>query len=73
MPGASRARANTELVGIRIPAGLYREMMEIIEQRQLWADPPRQNFIMEAIKEKIERARQEQAGASRKPHNARSP
>lgn len=55
MPGKSRARAPTEKVGIRIPLGLYREMMAIVESANLWSDPPRQNFILEAIKEKIER------------------
>lgn len=55
MPGKSRARAPTEKVGIRIPLGLYREMMAIVDSANLWSDPPRQNFILEAIKEKIER------------------
>ena len=55
MPGRSRARAPTEKVGIRIPLGLYREMMSIVEAANRWPDPPRQNFILEAIKEKIER------------------
>jgi hypothetical protein len=55
MPGRSRAHAPTEKVGLRIPLGLYREMMTIVDSANLWSEPPRQNFILEAIKEKIER------------------
>jgi hypothetical protein len=55
MPGKSVAHAPTEKVGLRIPLGLYREMMTIVDSANLWSDPPRQNFILEAIKEKIER------------------
>jgi hypothetical protein len=55
MPGKSRAHAPTEKVGLRIPLGLYREMMAIVDSANLWSEPPRQNFILEAIKEKIER------------------
>ena len=55
MPGKARARAQTEKVGLRIPVGLYRELIDIIEVGKMWPDPPRQNFILEAIREKIDR------------------
>lgn len=55
MPGKSRARAKTELVGVRVPKGTYDEMIAIIDAGSQWPDPPRQNFILEAIKEKVDR------------------
>jgi hypothetical protein len=55
VPGKARAKAKTELVGVRIPQGTYTELIGVIEAGNQWPDPPRQNFILEAIKEKIDR------------------
>jgi hypothetical protein len=55
LPGKAKARAQAEKVGLRVPLGLYREMMDVVEAAKMWSDPPRQNFILEAIKEKIDR------------------
>jgi hypothetical protein len=38
-----------------MPSGLYREMMEAIRQLDRWSAPARQNFIYEAVREKIDR------------------
>jgi hypothetical protein len=59
MPGKAKASAEAEKVGLRVPLGLYREMMAVIEAAKMWPDPPRQNFILEAIKEKTERWRKD--------------
>ena len=59
MPGKSKAGVETELVGVRMPVGAYREMMGVIETDRKWPKPTRQNFILEAIKEKIDRWRAE--------------
>jgi len=59
VPGKSRASSQAEKVGLRVPLGLYREMMGIVDEAKMWSDPPRQNFILEAIKEKVERWRRE--------------
>jgi hypothetical protein len=42
-----------------MPVGLYQEMMRLIEEGEQWPKPPRQSFIIEAVKEKIERWRAE--------------
>ena len=42
-----------------MPLGLYHEMMGIVEAAKMWPDPPRQNFILEAIKEKVDRWKKE--------------
>ena len=44
-------------MGLRVPVGLHEEMVGVIHAANLWKD--RQAFILEAIKEKMERWRKE--------------
>lgn len=46
-----------ERVGLRVPVGLHQEMVAVIHSANQWKD--RQAFILEAVKEKIERWRKE--------------
>jgi len=55
MPGSKRLTGNAELVGVRVPKAVYDEMMRLIESEGRWPYPARQNFILEAVREKLER------------------
>ncbi|HTT15190.1 MAG TPA: hypothetical protein VMG81_05380 [Thermoplasmata archaeon] len=57
MPGRSRLAVPEERLGLRIPVGLHEEMVGVIRAANQWKD--RQNFILEAIKEKTERWKKE--------------
>ena len=49
--------AKTKDVKITMPMGIYDEMIEILKAEEKWAYP--QNFILEAVTEKIERLKDE--------------
>ena len=55
MPGAKKVVGRSELVGMRFPKAVYDEMLVIISSDDRWPYPARQNFILEAVKEKVER------------------
>jgi len=59
VPGAKKVVAKSELVGIRFPKAVYDEMVAIISTDDRWPYPARQSFILEAVKEKIDRWRKE--------------
>lgn len=59
MPGARKSTPRSELIGIRLPDGVYEEMIRIIEGARQWPAPARQNFILEAVKEKLDRWKRE--------------
>lgn len=42
-------------VGLKLPTGIHEEMVRLIRSSRMWRD--RQEFISEAIREKIERLR----------------
>ncbi len=63
--GRSKAKVSSEKVGVLLPAGLHAEMLGIMAAEQRWFD--RQDFIKEAVREKIERHRAKPA-----PHPAAS-
>lgn len=46
-----------ERIDTKVPIGLYRDLEEVLRTRQQW--PSRQDFVIEAIKEKLERLRQD--------------
>jgi hypothetical protein len=62
VPGVRKARKGTEVVGLRMPAGLYREMMDLINRYDRWPAPARQAFIYEAVREKIEKEKGRPSG-----------
>ena len=45
--------AETKDVKITLPLALYDEILDVIKEQKMWAYP--QAFIIEAIKEKLER------------------
>ena len=51
--------AKTKDVKITMPQGIYNEMVDILEKEEKWMYP--QNFIIEAINEKIEKWKKEHA------------
>ncbi len=46
-----------EPLGLRVPVGLYNDMVQVIDAEKRWSG--RQEFVLEAIKEKIDRHRKE--------------
>lgn len=42
-----------ERIDVKLPLGLYEELERILRERRLW--PSRQDFVIEAIKEKLAR------------------
>ena len=49
--------AKTKDVKVTLPAGYYEEILSILSRANKWAYP--QNFIIDAVKEKIERIKKE--------------
>jgi len=44
---------STEYLGVRLPIGIYQEMIKIMDKEKKWNSP--QQFIQDALNEKIER------------------
>ena len=55
--GELRVPIRTEPLTIRIPHGLHADMVDLIQREGRWSG--RQEFVLEAIKEKIDRHRKE--------------
>jgi len=53
MPAKPKIEVTFERIGIKLPMGLYRDMEEVIASGQRW--PSRQDFIIDAVREKLER------------------
>lgn len=51
MPKSSYVK--TEQVNLRLPIGLYNEMLTIMEKEKKWNSP--QQFIQDALNEKLDR------------------
>ena len=49
----------TEQVNLRLPIGLYNEMLSIMEKEKKWNSP--QQFIQDALNEKLDRWHKEHA------------
>ena len=49
----------TEQVNMRLPIGLYNEMIKIMEKEKKWNSP--QQFIQDALNEKIDRWKKDNA------------
>jgi UTP:GlnB (protein PII) uridylyltransferase len=49
----------TEQVNVRLPIGLYEEMIRIMDKEKKWNSP--QQFIQDALNEKIDRWKKEHA------------
>ena len=58
-----------ERVETKVPVGLYRQLEEAVRSQQLW--PSRQDFVIEAIKEKLERLSSPDESPRRPPKRAR--
>jgi hypothetical protein len=63
--GRKRVEVQTESVTTKFPAGLHAEMVSLIDREKRWFD--RQEFIKEAVREKIERSRAAKAGPAPPP------
>ncbi len=50
---------NTEQVNVRLPEGIYSEIIKIMNKEKKWNSP--QQFIQDALNEKIERWKKENA------------
>ena len=57
MPKSSYVK--TEQVNLRLPIGLYNEMLSIMEKEKKWNSP--QQFIQDALNEKLDRWHKEHA------------
>ncbi|MDE1822042.1 MAG: hypothetical protein KGI98_14475 [Euryarchaeota archaeon] len=55
MPGDVRVKVTTDPLQIRVPHGLHADMVALIESEKRWSG--RQEFVLEALREKIERCR----------------
>lgn len=53
MPGKKRVEVPLEKLGVMVPRGLHEELVRSIRAEGRWAN--RQEFLMEALREKIER------------------
>jgi hypothetical protein len=49
--------AKTKDVKITMPLALYEEILEVLKEENMWSYP--QSYIIEAVKEKIERWKKE--------------
>ena len=49
----------TEQVNVRLPIGIYEEIISIMDKEKIWNSP--QQFIQDALNEKIERWHKEHA------------
>ena len=57
MPKSSYVK--TEQVNLRLPIGLYNEILSIMEKEKKWNSP--QQFIQDALNEKLDRWHKEHA------------
>jgi Arc/MetJ-type ribon-helix-helix transcriptional regulator len=53
VPGKKRVEVPLEKLGVMVPRGLHEELIRLIRAEGRWAN--RQEFLMEALREKIER------------------
>ena len=51
--------AKTKDVKVTMPLALYEEVLEVLRKESMWSYP--QSFIIEAVKEKIEKWKEEHA------------
>ena len=68
--GRKRVEVATESVTVLIPAGVHDEMILLIQSEKAWFD--RQEFIKEAIREKLQRHRALRREGSRAASSAPS-
>ena len=48
---------DSHLVGIKVPIGVYEDILKIMKENNAWLSP--QGFILEAVREKIEKWKKE--------------
>jgi metal-responsive CopG/Arc/MetJ family transcriptional regulator len=53
LPGIKKVNVLSERITVLIPAGLHSEIVNVMTREQKWVD--RQEFIRQAIREKVER------------------
>ncbi|MCI4345877.1 MAG: ribbon-helix-helix domain-containing protein [Thermoplasmata archaeon] len=53
--GKKKIEVANEQVCVRLPAGLYEDLLRVMAAEKRWFD--RQDFVKEAVREKIERHR----------------
>ena len=56
---------STEYLGVRLPIGIYQDMIEIMNNERKWNSP--QQFIQDALNEKIDRWKREHEEISGHP------
>jgi hypothetical protein len=52
MPGKLRVEVPYERVEVKLPMGLYRKLEAVLRAEQTW--PSRQDFIIDAVREKLD-------------------
>jgi hypothetical protein len=55
MPGKLKVEVPYERVEVKLPMGLYRKLEDVLRAEQTW--PSRQDFIIDAVREKLDRLR----------------
>jgi len=55
MPSPEKVPVPYERVMVKLPLGLHRELADILTRDQRW--PSRQDFIIDAVREKLDRTR----------------
>lgn len=53
MTGRARERTPVERIPVNVPVGIYASLVATMKRKKRWFN--RQEFVLEAIKEKIER------------------
>jgi metal-responsive CopG/Arc/MetJ family transcriptional regulator len=57
MPARSKVPVPYEIVNVKLPLGLHSELADVLTREQRW--PSRQDFIIDAVREKLDRMRPE--------------
>jgi metal-responsive CopG/Arc/MetJ family transcriptional regulator len=53
MPARSKVPVPYEIVNVKLPLGLHSELADVLTREQRW--PSRQDFIIDAVREKLDR------------------
>lgn len=64
VPSKAKVPVEVERLNLKIPKGLHDELASILIEEQRW--PSRQDFIIDAVREKLDRLRLEHPAPSKK-------
>lgn len=71
MPAKSKVPVEVERLNLKLPKGLHDAIAKVVTEEQLW--PSRQDFIIDALREKLERLEQGRGKPRIAPHKAVGP